>query len=205
MRSKGKVVNWHDDKGFGFIEPNEGGKQIFVHIKAFANRERRPVVGDIVTFSLSRDEQGRVQAVKATFPGEKLSEHESKRKGNGSTALTWIFFAIVGVSVAYFDLPILVLGAYATFSLVTFIAYAIDKWAAMNDRWRTSESMLHLLALLGGWPGALAAQQVLRHKSRKEAFRFVFWVTVIINCAVFAWLHTTDGQEWLNQAARTFL
>ena len=205
MRSKGKVVKWHDDKGYGFIEPYEGGRQVFLHIKAFANRERRPVVGDVVTFSLAKDEHGRARAVKATFPGEKLPKPEGKRKGNGSIAPAWIFFAIVGVSVAYFDLPILVLAAYATFSLVTFIAYAIDKWAAMNDRWRTSESMLHLLALAGGWPGALAAQPVLRHKSRKETFRFVFWVTVILNCAAFAWLHTTDGQEWLKQAARMIL
>jgi uncharacterized membrane protein YsdA (DUF1294 family) len=44
---------------------------------------------------------------------------------------------------------------------------------------KTPESNLHLLALAGGWPGALFAQQFLRHKSAKAEFRGTFWVTVV--------------------------
>ncbi len=83
--------------------------------------------------------------------------------------------------------------------MVTFIAYAIDKWAALHDRWRTQETTLHLLALVGGWPGALIGQQILRHKSQKESFRIVFWATVLLNCAAFAWIHTEPGRAQLQQ------
>ena len=71
--------------------------------------------------------------------------------------------------------------AYAGMSLLTFIIYAIDKAAARSQRRRTPESTLHLLALACGWPGALLAQQWLRHKSVKQPFRTVFWLTVVIN------------------------
>lgn len=44
MRIKGKIASWHDDKGYGFVAPVSGGEQVFVHIKAFSNRNRRPLV-----------------------------------------------------------------------------------------------------------------------------------------------------------------
>lgn len=74
-------------------------------------------------------------------------------------------------------------GVYAGMSLLTLIVYASDKSAAKAGRWRTAESTLHLLALAGGWPGALLAQQWLRHKSAKRQFRAVFWATVVLNVA----------------------
>ena len=48
MKLQGKILNWNDDKGFGFVEPNGGGQRAFVHIKAFKNNARRPVNGDII-------------------------------------------------------------------------------------------------------------------------------------------------------------
>ena len=193
MRSKGKIAKWNDDKGFGFVAPFDGGQQVFIHVKAFTNRDRRPEVGDIVTYALAKDDQGRTRATKATFPGEKLAKTSEKKNGRGSTALAWIFFAIVGTSVLMADLPPMILVGYLVLSLVTFIAYAIDKSAAKSGDRRTSEGTLHLLAIIGGWPGALVAQQVLRHKSRKEEFRVVFWATVLLNCAALVWIHTMLG------------
>jgi uncharacterized membrane protein YsdA (DUF1294 family) len=70
---------------------------------------------------------------------------------------------------------------YLSLSAVTFIVYAIDKSAAKRNARRTPENTLHLLAILGGWPGALLAQTWLRHKSSKTSFRRVFWVTVTVN------------------------
>ena len=66
-------------------------------------------------------------------------------------------------------------------STVTFTIYAIDKRLAQSDRWRVSERKLHLLALFGGWPGALLAQKVVRHKTQKQRFRMVFWITVLVH------------------------
>ncbi|WMB74267.1 DUF1294 domain-containing protein [Shewanella oncorhynchi] len=84
-------------------------------------------------------------------------------------------------------LPVGIAGMYLTLSLLTFIAYAIDKSAAKRNKWRTKESTLHLLALMGGWPGALFAQNLLRHKSVKASFRNVFWLTVVANLAVLGY------------------
>lgn len=118
------------------------------------------------------------------------------RKSSASAIIVaLIFFAAVGSSALLTNLPPLVPVAYAVVSLVTFIAYAIDKSAARRGHWRISEKTLHLLALLGGWPGALVAQQTIRHKSKKASFRIVFWVTVLVNCGALAWLHTADGQS----------
>ena len=72
-------------------------------------------------------------------------------------------------------LPLWLLAAVAGLNLVTFFAYALDKSAAQRGAWRTPEQTLHLLALLGGWPAAWWAQQWLRHKSRKQAFRSAYW------------------------------
>jgi uncharacterized membrane protein YsdA (DUF1294 family) len=77
---------------------------------------------------------------------------------------------------------------YAGASAVCFIFYAIDKSAAKAGRWRTPESTLLLLGLCCGWPGAILAQQWLRHKTSKHCFQLAFWATVAVNLAVFAWL-----------------
>jgi uncharacterized membrane protein YsdA (DUF1294 family) len=91
----------------------------------------------------------------------------------------------------------LIIAWYALFSLTTYVVYAIDKRAARKDRWRVPEAHLHLLALLGGWPGAMLAQQTLRHKSVKRSFRFVFWITVILNLAAMIWLFSPAGARLL--------
>jgi len=80
---------------------------------------------------------------------------------------------------------------------VAFFAYAFDKSAALRNQWRTQESTLHLFALVGGWPGALAAQRLLRHKSAKASFQATFWVTVVLNCGALGWLFSPSGARTL--------
>jgi uncharacterized membrane protein YsdA (DUF1294 family) len=41
--------------------------------------------------------------------------------------------------------------------------------------------------LLGGWPGALLAQDLFRHKTSKTVFQAMFWCTVLLNCGGLAW------------------
>ncbi|WP_394778652.1 DUF1294 domain-containing protein [Undibacterium sp.] len=85
-------------------------------------------------------------------------------------------------------LLIIILLAYALASLLNLALYAADKSAAKKGNWRISENSLHLVSLLGGWPGALLAQSMLRHKNKKTAFQIVFWATVAINLAALVWL-----------------
>ena len=198
MRAKGKLTSWNEDKGFEFITPMAGGKQIFIHIKAFSNRNRRPVIGEIVTYTQSSDKQGRPCAIKATLTGDKLPEKTKRSNGTLSIVVAILFLIIVGISVFSTKMPIHILALYMTASLLTFIVYALDKSAAQEGAWRTQESTLHLLSLAGGWPGALIAQQKLRHKTQKQSFRSVFWITVLLNCGAFAWLFTPSGAATLH-------
>ena len=75
------------------------------------------------------------------------------------------------------------LGALAAFvvaiNAITFWIYAIDKRRAEAGEWRISEVQLHLLELLGGWPGAWPAQRHLRHKCSKAGYQFVFGLIVL--------------------------
>jgi uncharacterized membrane protein YsdA (DUF1294 family) len=77
---------------------------------------------------------------------------------------------------------------YLCASIVCFIVYARDKAAARQRARRTPERTLLLLGLAGGWPGAVLAQQWLRHKTVKVPFRYWFWLTVVLNLAGCAWL-----------------
>ena len=57
----------------------------------------------------------------------------------------------------------------------------------MNRGWRTQEQTLHLLEILGGWPGAWIAQKLFHHKSRKTSFQVEFWLCVVANVVALAW------------------
>jgi len=82
--------------------------------------------------------------------------------------MTKIFHPLVALTVSAKDRDLLpeILFLYVIASSVTFFVYVFDKAAAMNNRWRMSENTLHLLGIVGGWPGALVAQKMYRHKSK---------------------------------------
>lgn len=86
--------------------------------------------------------------------------------------------------------PVILLAWHALASVTTLVAYGIDKRAAVRARRRTPERTLHALALLGGWPGALLAMRLFKHKRRKPAFMRVFWVTAAAHSAALAALWT---------------
>jgi uncharacterized membrane protein YsdA (DUF1294 family)/cold shock CspA family protein len=197
MRTKGTISSWNDEKGYGFIDPESGGKRVFIHIKAFDNRGRRPELNQTVTYAISMDKQGRPCAVKATLAGDRLSQKKKAPNGALSTTGAAVFLMFVGALVITSKVPSVIFAIYLIASLITFAVYAMDKSAARKGSWRTQESTLHILSLLGGWPGALVAQQKLRHKSRKQPFRAVYWVTVIVNCGAFAWVLTPSGATTL--------
>jgi uncharacterized membrane protein YsdA (DUF1294 family) len=90
--------------------------------------------------------------------------------------------------------PVWFAAGYLSASVITFVTYAIDKSAAKAQASRAPESTLHALALAGGWPGALLAQQWLRHKSTKQSFRQTFWLTVAVNTIGFVLLCSPPGR-----------
>jgi uncharacterized membrane protein YsdA (DUF1294 family)/cold shock CspA family protein len=201
MKLQGKVLNWNDDKGFGFVDPNGGGERAFVHIKAFKPRSRRPVNGEVIIYELVRENNKGYKAENIKFARDAKSSNKRSnvKKGNLFGRVFTAFFCIgLLVFVLTGKLPLIIAGLYFMMSLIAFITYAIDKSAAQNGRWRTRESTLHIFALLGGWPGAFFAQTALRHKSNKEEFKSVYWVTVLLNLGGLFWLHTETGTNFLN-------
>ncbi|MHC8314435.1 DUF1294 domain-containing protein [Pseudomonas sp. LB3P31] len=73
------------------------------------------------------------------------------------------------------------LSAYGIVSLLAFFLYWSDKRKARTNSWRTPENVLHAVELAGGWPGALVAQQVFRHKTRKISYQVLFWAIVLLH------------------------
>lgn len=176
MRLSGTVVRWNDDKGFGFIESSSGSNDIFVHISAFPRNGKRPVNGMKVMFEPSRDKDGRPRAINVSTP-------EEKSTGGATVQIIVVLLFFAGLALFTFNgtLPVLPLFLFPFASVITFLVYAHDKAAAQKGAWRVSESGLHFLALIGGWPGGLLARHTLRHKTVKEPFRFIFWCTVVFN------------------------
>lgn len=187
MRLTGKITQWQDARGFGFIQPTLGGEAVFVHISEIAGSQR-PVGGEPVTFELRRDAKGRRQATKVQL----ATQGTPRRAAARSKASPWLVAGsfLIGVTAvaATGRLPLYVPLLYAFLSIITYLVYGLDKWSAQRHGSRTPEKTLLMLGLAGGWPGALVAQQTLRHKSSKQSFLVPFWFSVILNCAALAWL-----------------
>ena len=83
----------------------------------------------------------------------------------------------------------IIAAVYGLMSLITFAVYCLDKRAARRGERRTPEATLHLLELLGGWPGALVAQQLIRHKNAKAGYQVVFWLIGAVHIA--GWISAT--------------
>lgn len=194
MRHNGKIIRWNDDRGFGFIAAGDGGKDVFLHISAFRDRGRKPEQNESVTYELGHDAQGRPKALAVAFV-----ENRPVSFGlNGMFLLLSGGFLLFVVAAAYTGrLPIAIAGLYLAASVAAFVAYAMDKSAAKVGRWRISEQRLHLFSLFGGWPGALAAQRLLRHKSSKTSFQVEYWVHVALNCCFLAWCLSPSGSKLL--------
>tara|TARA_R110001632_G_scaffold8686_9_gene34485 strand:+ start:7668 stop:8114 length:447 start_codon:yes stop_codon:yes gene_type:complete len=113
----------------------------------------------------------------------------------------WIYLLIFGLAGSYgLGLtPLMLALLYVLLSLGAYVFYKKDKAAAIKGTWRVPEKTLHLLALLGGWPGAIIAQQRLRHKTQKVSFRVIFWLTLMLNFSLLACLHTKQIHEVFSQ------
>lgn len=102
-------------------------------------------------------------------------------------------------------LPFLLL-VLSLLSLCTLILYALDKRAAVHQRQRIPEKTLHLLALAGGWPGALLARPLFRHKTRKQPFSFLFWCSAMLSGGLLLVFLIVDpaapARAWLNDEVR---
>ena len=188
-RVEGTVAVWNADRGFGFIEPAAGGRQIFAHIHAFPQDTETPRVGQVVSFEVEKTPEGKTRARYVRPAGV------AKPPRYGRTTYSILSYLPVVAFIVLYALVRLLwhqswwfLVVYVGTSILCFIIYAIDKSAAAQGRWRVSESALLLLGLFGGWPGALVAQQVLHHKTKKRSFQAAFAGSIVVNVLAFVLL-----------------
>ena len=185
MYRHGKIEKWNDERGFGFISSSEAGGSVFVHISSFSRSDRRPSVNEAVRYTLAFDSHGRPQAKDVRFLTGSSGAPSTQIPRAGIAvpiAFAMSFLIALGVLAAVGWLETTWLLLYCVASILTYGCYSGDKTAAQNAGRRTPESTLHLMSLVGGWPGALIAQALLRHKTRKPSFLVGYWLTVIVNC-----------------------
>jgi uncharacterized membrane protein YsdA (DUF1294 family)/cold shock CspA family protein len=202
VRHKGKITTWNSERGFGFVTPAGGGERVFVHITAIADRTRPPAEGDRVTYDLTVDERKRPRAARVRKSAPIRPSSQTASASTSSTVpliIISLFVLIVVAGTLAGRLPPVIIVIYGVVSIITFLLYWLDKSAARRGAWRTQESSLLFIGLVGGWPGAVVAQRILRHKTRKESFQLAFWGTAVMNSIALGWLLTDSGSSFAKQ------
>lgn len=204
MRQEGTVVTWKDDRGFGFIQPRDSGQDIFFNLADFRSQSgarphpRMHVTYDVIHVggkgprAMAVRPAGEAAVAPAPYRGRvnRTSRPQRGRPARSSGAaiavpLMLVYFGSMLAAVWRGGLPLWVPGASFILNLLAFYAYWQDKYKASRRAWRISEQALHIWSLIGGWPGAWVAQQVLRHKSAKATFLANYWTTAVMHCAAF--------------------
>lgn len=212
IKSKGKIIKWDDDRGFGFILPDDSNKHIFVHIKSFKNQNPRPSLNEQVTYNILQNNDGKqsaVSVIRATDNLKKFQQNNIKEKNlslrsisnkNNSgfkvdykstykISIFYILFVLIFLAFLLYSfisgkLPLTIIIVYGIMSLITYLIYSEDKSKAITEDFRIQEKTLHILSLIGGWMGAIIAQQRFRHKTKKSSFQRVFWISVFFNVLI---------------------
>lgn len=201
-RIEGTLTSWDDDRGYGFLTPVSGRGRAFVHITAFSRGSARPRVGDAFSYEVDRHGDRGPAAVRVAPVGGRWSAPRARaprptRGGQVGLVVGLVLVVAIVVAVATLTrvggraaavddaLPWLIGGALVL-SAATAVVYAVDKSASRHGRRRVPERVLLLLGLVGGWPGALVAQQLLRHKTSKRSFQVALWATVAVDVLVVA-------------------
>lgn len=200
MRDQGRLVEWLDDKGYGFIQPNDESKgRVFLHIKDFAQKGPRPIVGCALEYVVQLDGQGRYKAKQVTYLKASQTASKSTRPTKKSNAqstsklqpmqiLCVVYIVALAILSVSGFLNGMVLLFVSIINVMTYWFYAQDKESAQNGQRRVPENTLHVLSFLGGWPAAWLAQQRLRHKTQKQPFRKIYFCTIFFNILLILWL-----------------
>lgn len=184
-RLEGTLASWNQERGFGFITPASGGAQLFAHIRAFP-QGTTPRVGTTLSYEVETTADGKKRARFVREVGTASIQAYGSTRASILSYLPIALFAILYVVIAIiWHPPYWVIFVYLGTSLLCILIYWLDKSAAAHGSWRVSESALLLLGLAGGWPGAIIAQQLLHHKTKKRSFQSAFAGSVVVNIIVF--------------------
>lgn len=188
---RGKLVKWNDDRGFGFIQPEDHNQEVFLHI---SDLDRSPRIGDIIHYQTIPGRNGKPRACFATLQSA-IAPQTSTQLSQFKPVSTKLVLEVVLLAL----LPIVgsihftftqanptPLFLYPAMSGLTFVLYYEDKLRAQQRKWRFSENTLHLCEFCGGWLGAYVAQRLFRHKSSKPSYQFEFCAIVTVH--LVGWL-----------------
>jgi uncharacterized membrane protein YsdA (DUF1294 family)/cold shock CspA family protein len=217
MNRQGTIVRWDADRGFGFVRSPATETDVFFHIRDYRGGSTSPAEGLQVRFEeIHVGGKGpRAMAVMPIDyvdprrpvppPVEAPGRSSGRRRGPPPPHVVVEMRAMLLLVPAY--LALLVWAAWSQrlavpvvlaaplLSVLTFYLYWRDKFAAQRGAWRTPENVLHAASLAGGWPGAWFAQRLLRHKSSKDTFRQVYWITVAAHwAALLLWLYSASAR-----------
>ena len=198
-RLEGTLVSWNPDRGFGFIAPLGGGPQIFAHVRAFPQGSGTPQIGSELSYEVEVTPDGKTRARFVRVAGTAVVQRYGRVRADILSYLPIaLFVALYIVVEVLWHPPYWVLFVYLCTSLICILIYSADKSAAAQGRWRVSESALLLLGLAGGWPGAILAQRLLQHKTKKRSFQSAFAGSVVVNILAFVIL-SSPFLAWLSR------
>jgi uncharacterized membrane protein YsdA (DUF1294 family) len=164
------------------------GSRHFFHIRSLEQRGPRPAIGLAVSFALEQQEGKPPAAIRVRYADKRIANAVESRRG---FAIDWCIatLQLAGLAVALGRgaLPLWTGGVAAAGSALAFVRYNVDKRSAEKGLRRTPESALLASSVLG-WPGALAAMQLFRHKSSKESFYIPFRLIGVAVAAALGWL-----------------
>lgn len=196
---EGTLVYWNDEKGFGFVRPIEGGEDYFAHISVFDKQlTRRPNIADRVLYEAASDTPGKKRLSyallkDATQPASVVKGILTRSRPPLLNVLIVIPLILSSYIIWHFNNP-LPLMSYVFLSILTIILYGFDKRHAIQGQWRIPEMYIHVLEIMGGWPGSLIAQIDFSHKIRKSPYRRRLWL--IIGLHGIAWAAFLTHHLW---------
>lgn len=149
------------------------------HIARHRNQNEQPKQQTGESVPKSNQQNKSNTHISKTRKSKGAANHSEQRRNKLLLAVA--FYAVLALLVWRQQLPVALFGWYLLAGAVTFFLYAKDKKAAQHHTWRIPEMQLHVCSVLGGWVGAMLAQQFLRHKTQKPDFRLAYYLTVVIN------------------------
>ena len=194
-RFQGRLIEWHDEKGYGFIQgiTDERHTKVFLHIKSFKRSGPRPIEGCVLEYELGIDERSRPQATNVSYVKiTQVKSSKTSRPKNSNIqpkfqpiyALMALYWVSIFVLVSFSILPSLFILILSILNAYTYWIYAQDKKAALHNQRRIPEQHLLLMSMLGGWTAAWFAQQNLRHKTQKQPFKTHYHLMIVSNILI---------------------
>ena len=191
QRQTGVLDSWNDERGFGYVRKGTSDEPLFVHIKSFRARPRRPVQGDTLHFVEGMGRNGRPAAedveIEVAVQQEKPKSPSVRRVPIADVtrmmAAVSIFIA-VAVLTALGRAPLWFGALYYIMGLASLMLYSADKRYAIEGRSRVRETSMHVVDAAFGIGGGLFAQHVFRHKTRKRSFRYITRLIYILHATL---------------------